>query len=207
MTNISAPTEILEASLAKAPPPGSPEIWKQCRVCGENKPATEFWAGKAQCKPCYRLEYTKGRVTKREKFKQELIDTFIQGDAEPLTMVSFTLGWIEYYGGLKAIQADVATAFKEILSDPSASKRLKLDAAKELRQHIKECDEQRGKALNIRGMSPEDLDYLIDLMAAERAARHGPGALEEVATARGYRLVKAEPETTEPPAPEALRAG
>jgi len=34
---------------------------KKCRICGEEKPKTEFYKGLAQCKPCYRAKVTANR--------------------------------------------------------------------------------------------------------------------------------------------------
>lgn len=42
---------------------------KRCRLCGEEKPVSEFYKGLAQCKPCYRAKVTANRKANIEHYR------------------------------------------------------------------------------------------------------------------------------------------
>lgn len=43
---------------------------KRCRICGEEKPLTEFYKGLAQCKPCYKAKVRAHRKANIEHYRE-----------------------------------------------------------------------------------------------------------------------------------------
>jgi hypothetical protein len=180
-------------------PPATTEQWRTCIGCQQALPPTDFRRYYRRCRKCEyerRKEMDKSRSVRLREELKELIDNLATGKADTITTSLLAHGIIAQYGGATAFMHDWAVLLKEAMAAAVEKRTYKvaLDGFYAMAKMIMAADEHRSKNLDVKEMSDEDLEDLIDNLLVERAGREGSDALARLAEARGMRLVPAIPQ-------------